>query len=246
MTSPRPSTSITLLRRHLRDRYLPTRPGHPALRARAMTLIELLVAMGLFAIVSTILLGMAVSLSTFADQTESNADVTEESRLAIERMTREFRQARSLDYARLVDAGSDITEMTISVDFDGSGAIENNAADPEILTYRWDPNSKLLTLSGNDPTGDAVTRPILAGGVTDFELRLRSSLWIYDADGDGITTWAEIDSSPVGNGNGEPDGEELEFIDLISVAITVAQNDAERTFTLQADMRNRPQETVIE
>ena len=201
------------------------------------TLVEVLVSMALFAVLGTVLLGFALGSARVADDVQAATDVTEEARLATERMTRELRQAESLSGA-VVDAGK-VVAMTLEIDFDGNGSIDTSAVDPEVLTYRWLPDQQRLTLTANNGT----TRPVLAGGVERIDIRLRSSQWIYDgADGtapDGTTTWQELDASSIGNQNGRPDGDELPFIDLVSVELVVRDGDTSRRFTVQADMRNR-------
>jgi prepilin-type N-terminal cleavage/methylation domain-containing protein len=210
------------------------------------TLIEVLVAMGLFGIVSTLLLGLVLSTANVTDDTRAAANVTEESRIATERMARELRQAASVDAVQLSTLGSSTTALTFWTDFDGDGVRDLSAADPEVLTYRWYPDTRRLTLTANDADGTAVTRPVLAGLVRNFDLQLRSSLWQYDGTmgtADGVTTWDELDAagSPVGNANGKPDGPELERIDLVSITLTVTDGGTERVFTMQADLRNREQ-----
>lgn len=201
------------------------------------TLVEVLVSMALFAVLGTVLLGFALGSARVADDVQAATDVTEEARLATERMTRELRQAESLSGA-VVDAGK-VVAMTLEIDFDGNGSIDTSAVDPEVLTYRWLPDQQRLTLTANNGT----TQPVLAGGVELVDIRLRSSQWIYDGAGptppDGTTTWQELDASSIGNGNGQPDADELALIDLVSVELVVRDGDTSRRFTVQADMRNR-------
>jgi hypothetical protein len=82
---------------------------------------------------------------------------------------------------------------------------------------------------------------VLAEIVTAFDLRLDSSHFEPDANGDGTTTWQELDAAAVagGNGNHLPDDRELRLIDLVSVAMTVRDGEASREFYLQADLRNQ-------
>ena len=217
-------------------------PGTDEPRDGGYSLVEILVAMLVFGIFSTVLLGFAISTATVTEQIRSNADVTEESRLAVERLSRELRQASAVDRVALRGvAGSGTTALTIWTDFNGNGLRDLSASDPEVLTYRWDPSNGRLTLTADDPDGTAITRPVLAEVVSDFDLQLRSSRFEADANGDGTTTWNELDASGAsgGNGNGRPDGRELEWIDLVAVAMTVTDADAERTFALQADLRNQ-------
>ncbi|MGV3561924.1 MAG: PulJ/GspJ family protein [Nocardioides sp.] len=206
-------------------------------RDQGFTMVEMLVSMALFGVLGTVLLGFSLGSARVADGVQSATDVTEEARLATERMTRELRQAEGLSGALVSDGN--VVAMTIQVDFDGSGTIDTTAVDPEVLTYRWLEDSERLTLTANND----LTRPVLAGGVELVDIRLRSSQWIYDgadaSEPDGTTTWQELDASSIGNRNGQPDAAELPFIDLVSVELVVRDGDTSRRFTVQADMRNR-------
>lgn len=210
---------------------------HTAVRDDGFTMVEMLVAMALFAVLGTVLLSFALGSARVADGVQAATDVTEEARLATERMTRELRQAEGLSGAEVIDGR--VVSMTLEVDFDGSGTIDTTAIDPEVLTYRWLEDQERLTLTANSDT----TRPVLAGGVELVDIRLRSSQWIYDgadlSEPNGTTTWQELDASSIGNGNGQPDAAELPFIDLVSVELVVRDGDTSRRFTVQADMRNR-------
>lgn len=196
------------------------------------TMIEMLVAMALFAALGTVLIGFAMGSSRVADDVRESGNVVGEARLAVERMSREFRQASELSGAQV--AGGKVVSLTVGVDFDGDGTVEDDPADPERLTYTWDASTRELTLSGGGSTVQ-----VLAGGVVAADIRLRSSAWIQDLDGDGTTTWQELDQSSIGNNNGAPDAAELPLIDLVSVELLVRDGDTERRFTVQADMRNR-------
>ncbi len=81
-----------------------------------------------------------------------------------------------------------------------------------MLTYRFLPSSRQLTLTIDDAGRQRDHTPILATNVTGFGLELRSSLWQYDRSvpRDGVVTWAELDATPgVGNQNGIADAPEL-------------------------------------
>ena len=207
---------------------------------RGFTLVELLVSMGLFAVLGSVLLGFVLSTADVTDDVSETADVTGEARLALERMNRELRQARSIEAASISD---NVVSLTFWTDFDGDDTKDTGLADPEVLTYRWDRAGGTLTLSA--PTaGTTVTRPVLAAKVASFDLRLRSSLWQYDgADGtapDGETTWQELDRAgpPVGDRDGVPDVE-LEHVDLVAVRLRLQVQGATREFVMQADLRNQ-------
>lgn len=211
----------------------------PRQRDAGVSLVEVLVGMGLFAVLGTLLLGLALSTSRVSTDTRALANVSEESRLAMERMTRELRQSSGLTAVEL--SGGSTTALTFWTDFNGNEVKDPNAADPEVLTYRWNPTTKVLSLTANDATGTAITRPVLAAHVSSFTLGLRSSKWQYDANGDGATTWQELDAAaaPVGDQDGLPDGPELANIDLLEISMTVLDGARAQTYDTRVDLRNR-------
>ena len=215
-------------------------------RDAGVSLVEVLVGIGLFALLGTLLLGLALSTGKVTSDTRAMANVSEQSRLAMERMSRELRQSSGLTDVQLPGASTTSpTALTFWTDFDGDGATDLNAADPEVLTYRWDPTTSRLTLTANDASGTAVTRPVLAAQVSRFTADLQSSKWQYDSsiDGviDGVTTWQEVDAAaaPVGNGNGRPDGQELAYLDLVQISMTVLDGARAQTYNTRVDLRNR-------
>lgn len=212
-------------------------------RDEGVSLVEVLVAMGLFGVLGTLLLGFAIGTSKVTDDTRKLSGVNEESRLAMERFTRELRQANEITgFVVPSDPATDPIALTFWTDFDGDGAEEISATDPEVLTYRWNPASNRLTLTANDPTGVATTRPVLAANVSAFDIDLFSSLWEYDDDADGMTTWQEIDAhAPVGDHDGAPDPAELELVDLVTITMTVLDGPHRQTYTTEVDLRNRNQ-----
>jgi prepilin-type N-terminal cleavage/methylation domain-containing protein len=206
------------------------------------TLVELLVAMGLFAVLGTLLLGLALSSSEVTEQTRARTGVNEESRIAMERMARELRQASAIDSVTLpgTEGAAELTSISFWTDFNGDGARTLDAADPEVLTYRWNPDTKRLTLFASD-LGPTEARPVLSANVTSFRIGLQSSRWEYDANSDGVTTWRELDQAgtPVGNANGVADMPELAYVDLVAVTMTVQDGTGSQTYSTRIDLRNR-------
>lgn len=217
----------------------PGRVAQPEAVDGGFTLVELLVAMGLFAVLCTILLGLAISSSGVADDTRRLATVGDESRLGMERMTRELREAARIEDVVLPTGGSASTRFTLWADFNANGCIDPGATDPEELTYTWDPVTQYLTLSaviGGTPHSER----LLATKVSSFELRLNSSAWQYDADHDGTTTWQEIDSSSIGDHNALSFTDaELEQIDLIGVSIRATDGSHSMSYATDVDLRNQ-------
>lgn len=214
-------------------------------RDSGMTLIEVLVAMGLFSLLGTLLLGFSLSTSRVTEDTRALTNVNEESRLAMERMARELRQANKITEVDLpVNAATDDTAVTFWIDFDGDKVPDTTAVDPEVLTYRYDPVTNRLTLTANDASGTEVTRPVLAAKVSKFDVLLKSSAWQHDANGDGSTTWQELNAAgpPVGDQDPtpvSPDGPELDHIDLVDITMTVLDGPRAQTYRTQVDMRNQ-------
>jgi prepilin-type N-terminal cleavage/methylation domain-containing protein len=207
------------------------------------TLIETLVGLSLSSVLGTLVLGAALGLRNDADALHASSDLQDGVRLATERIVRELRQAGSIDKVDLPQGAGDPTAITFWADFNGNGVRDVDASDPEVLTYRVIPGTGQLTLTVDDARGVAVTTPILATNVAAFGIDLRSSLWQYDRNGDGIVTWQELDSaSGLGNGDGKPDGRELPLLDSVIVSITVQDGAHLQTYRTQVDFRNRQQD----
>jgi prepilin-type N-terminal cleavage/methylation domain-containing protein len=208
---------------------------------QGFSMIELLVAMVLTGVLGSLLIGSALGARSVTDNARRNSELTADVRRAMERLVRELRQAGTIDEVDLPTTASAPTAITFWADFDNDGTRDLDAADPEVLTYRYLPSAGQITLTVDDADGNAVTTPVLAQNVTSFTLSLRSSQWQYDRNGDGIVDWSELDAAaaPVGNQNGKPDGAELTYIDSIVLAVSVYRNGRQQTYQTQVDFRNR-------
>lgn len=210
-------------------------------RDAGFTMIELLVGMVLTVVLGSLVMGAALSARQVTDDARLNSELTADVRRAMERLVRELRQAGTIDQIDLPANPTSATAITFWADFDNDGTRDVDAADPEVLTYRYTPASGQITLTVNDANGNAVTTPILAQNVTNFTLSLRSSQWQYDRNADGIVDWSELDlaASPVGNNNGRPDGAELSRIDSVVLAVSVYRDGRRQDYRTQVDFRNR-------
>lgn len=231
---------------------------------QGFTLVEMLVAMVVLSALGTVFLTTVMGSQKSAKATSSEQDLNEEARLALNRMARELRQADALTEVRNPDGANydstAITSVTFTADFNGDGCIDGVAnttpapvcdpaddSNPETLTYCWDPTAtvrQLYLIPGALAAGDTCQSqglPILAGQVTSFKLSYRSNEYLYDADGDGITTWTELDDAgtPVGNNDDSLDDPELDNVDSVVIELTVSSNGAHtQTYTTQVDLRN--------
>lgn len=210
-----------------------------------ISLIEVLVGIALFGVLGTLLLGFAISTSAVTKSTQAVASGGEESRLGMERLTRELRQTAKV--TRVQQLSNDKPYgLTIWADFNNNGCIDPTATDPEQLTYTWNSTSQKLTLSATIGTTD-MTERLLAAKVTSFDLQLNSSAWQYDTTPqDGVTTWQEIDTSSIGDNNPRNfTNAELEGIDLVKIEMTATDGTHQVEYSTQVDLRNQNQDSEM-
>lgn len=206
------------------------------------TLVEIMVALGIFLLLLTIVMSMSVAVNRAAVNAQQFTNMNEQARMATERLTREMRQATEIRAASLPTTPGGDTAVTFGVNFNGNDIIESAVVDPEIITYRYESAAQRLTLTANDENGNSVTRPILSEDVTGFTFDYRSSLWQYDINRDGLTTWQELDATPaIGNQNGILDAPELSRIDLVSITLTVMDGQHTQTYQTMVGLRNQSQ-----
>lgn len=214
------------------------------------TVVEMLVAIVIFGVLISILGTAAYTISKAADANRTYNDMNEEARTALNRIAREMREAQAIvavtnPYGSAATGYNPLnpTSVTFDVDFNGNGTIEPNAADPEELTYTYDPTAQRLTL-----TAAGQSAPVLAANVTAFRLTFTSRVYRLgaynlDTNGDGVISWEELDAdstSKYGNGNHQLDSLELHYIDSVTIDLTVLKGTHQQVYRTQVDLRNRP------
>ncbi len=212
-------------------------------RDEGATLVEMLVAMVLFSVLGSVLMASFLASRTAVQASRETHDLNEEARVALNRMSRELRQA---DAITAVGSPDGKTSVTLQVDFNGNGVIDASAVDPEVLTYSWDGSRILLT--ANDTTGTPVTQPILSGKVSAFELDYFSSDYRRDCQPpkDGKSNWRELDAftttcaarSTTGHTPGALDASELSEIDVVTITMRVLEGSRAQDYRTQIDLRN--------
>lgn len=281
------------------------------------SLIELMVAMAVFAVLMAILLPTVLSISRAVVAGQGRADSTEDVRSAMHRMTRDIREAPSVQLVSDPDGSS---WLQFNVDYNGDGTIQNvalhgveenldlvlahhkpghgtgvatsptttttvpqtttststtststtttsstttsttttttappsttttlPAAGAETVRYTYDADTHELYVE--TPLVSPPVKEILLTNVTDMSFEYRSSeLWL-DWNGDGTTTWEEIDQASthgatgVGNNNGVLDVE-IPDIDIVSISVTVTpEGAAPKTYTELVELRNHKSDT---
>lgn len=207
------------------------------------TIVELLVTMALFGVLTTVLFSVFQNSQTMTRTHQQNTDLNEESRLVLNRMSRELREAQTIvSVANPVGFGYDPAAevaVTFQVDFNGNGVIEPAAPDPEEITYRYKPADKRVLLQAG-----GVTSPILAANVESFKLTYASKKYECDSNSDGSVTWEELDAAPspcpeeIGNSNTALDAE-LVAVNSITIEFTVLTGGRSQEYRTQLDLRNR-------
>lgn len=207
------------------------------------TLVEMLVAMALFSVLGSVLTASFLASRDAVAVARETHDLNEEARVALNRMSRELRQASAITAVSSPDGASSIT---FEVDFNGNGVIDGSAVDPEVLTYSWDGARILLT--ANDTSGTPVTQPILSGKVSEFEIDYFSSDYRRDCatPKDGRSNWEELDAytsscaarSSTGHTSGVLDATELAEIDIITISLRVLEGSRAQDYRTQIDLRN--------
>lgn len=207
------------------------------------TLVEMLVAIVLFGVLGSVLGGSFLASRDAVKVARETHDLNEEARVALNRMSRELRQASALT---AVGGTTGSTSVTFQVDFNGNGVIDASAVDPEVLTYSWD-GSKIL-LTANNTSGTPVTQPILSGKVNAFSLDYFSNDYRQDCQTpkDGRSNWRELDAytttctarSASGQTPGALDATELALIDTVTISLRVLEGARAQDYQTQVDLRN--------
>jgi prepilin-type N-terminal cleavage/methylation domain-containing protein len=236
---------------------------------RGFTLIEFMVAMSLMVVLLTVSMTIVKIATGAVTTTQQQQNLNEEARQAINRMSRDIRQAKTVITAVNPDGAGFSTTGLVAVrftaDFDGDGCIAGvpgvgvltclayNASNPEDITYCFQPFTKQLYVIDNSAVGvTPVTtastscsggQPLLAGDVSAFKLSYRSNVYRDDLNpSDGVTTWTELDESgvPDGNNNGALDIE-LPNVDSVVLNLTMKVGGHQQQYRTQVDLRNQSQ-----
>lgn len=205
-------------------------------RQAGYTIVEVLVAISLFSVLSVGFYQVLFSQARGADSIRSSAAIGDEARLGFARMVRDTREADA------VTAASP-TSFTIRVNFNGDAYYQNPnpLGDAEILTYAFDSAAGTITLNGQ-----VLMRGVSRAGTPPQDVfQFSSNNLDYDWDGNGTTTWNELDSAGsrgitgVGDGDGVFDGPELPYITSVSFNLKLADGGRSTELLATSQMRNR-------
>ena len=206
------------------------------------SLVEVLVAMFVFALVSTGFYQVLIVQTRSLDVTRSKSRIGEEARMAFNRMVRDAREADLFSAA-----AADGTSFTIKVNYNADGLYQNPTldGDNEILTYAYDATTNKITLNGEELMSGV--KPAAGHQMFSFTSNALEYDWPVPpaTTGDGTTTWQELDEAScpargvtgVGNCNNTLDVGE--FPHLTGVVFAISDLDDRTKFFATAQLRNR-------
>lgn len=200
------------------------------------TLIEVLIAIFLFSVLSVGFYQVMFSGVRGSDTTRYVADTTDEARRGFNRMVRDTREADNL-----MSATS--TSYSIFVDYNGSG-LPPEPGLYELLRFSFDGATGRITLSALNSDNSVWQSDVLMAGVGPVGsapiFSYSSNLLQYDTNNDGVTDESEIDAAPgIGNGDGAINGPELELVSSVKYSVTTTSGDRSSSFSTEAQIRNR-------
>lgn len=199
-------------------------------REAGFTIIETLVAIALFAIVSTAFYSLLFSGARSSQQTVDIADVAQEARMGLNRMIRDTREGQLF-------SSFSPDSYNVRIDFDGDFVYENpnEDGDYENLTYRYVP------AGANDPGKILLNNQLLVEGVEPIPGRevfyYTSSDLRYDWNRDGVTTPGELDVAP-SKGYASVDSSRIDLYQNVRFAFQIGPDGEETQFVGQAQLRN--------
>ena len=200
------------------------------------TIVEVLVAISLFSVLSVGFYQVLFSQARGADSIRSGAAIGDEARLGFARMVRDTREADALTAATP-------TSFTIRVNFNGDAYYQNPnpLGDDEVITYAFDSAAGTITLNGQ-----VLMRGVgMVGTPPQDVFQFASNYLDYDWDGNGTTTWSELDSAGshgitgVGDGDGVFDGPEFPYVTSVSFNLKLSDGGRSTNLLATSQMRNR-------
>lgn len=226
-----------------------------------LSLLEILIALSIFAMVSAAFLSVMLSGARSSDATRDNVRVAEEARLGINRMVRDTREAGWIELSSTSPTATH-TSYTVKIDFNGDGAYANPAGPTvdvggnyEIVTYAYDDAGDRITLTAQGfPTETLVDGVdcVRSGGVcTSDVFSFTSNRLEYDGavDGlyDGVVSVAEINQAACGpmnvtamdSCNATLVDKELANITSVNFAFSLKTGNRSTNYFTEAQLRNR-------
>lgn len=198
-----------------------------ASREGGFTLVELLVGLAIFGLVSGGFYQVLFSARRGSQASRSVARVSEEARLGLNRIVRDTREAY-----RLVSASP--TSYRVYIDFDGDGVPSNpnSRGDYEDLTFTF--SGTQIMLNGEVLVTEVACTRKPDGSCRDVFSFISSKLE-YDWNFDGVTTYQELLDAPSKGVNLDANAETTSVL----YSLRVTAGDRASDFFAEAQMRNK-------
>lgn len=204
-----------------------TRIGRLLREDGGFTMLELMVVVLLLSLLMTVFYGFLFGGERAARDGRDWLEANQAARLALDRLSRELREA---DYLEIAEAG----RVKFGADFNSNNGITD--AESEIVTYAYDALSRELRISAGSPLVTAV----LARNVVAFTLSYFGSEPSLDSNFDGTVTGAEIEAGVTYSGDSGVSlgGEELNRISLVTFEMTVGLRNQRHRYRTSVELRN--------
>lgn len=218
------------------------------------TIIEVLVAVVLFGVMSIGFYQVMIAQARTADTTRSVSRIADEARLGFNRMIREVREADNITYV-----SPDENQFTIQVNYNGDSFY--TTTENEILTFTYSPSAETITMcsaltatacnASNTETLMAGVDQVTTEPVFSFYGNNLEYDWYGPPNGtgpaDGVVTWQEIDEASgsthnvlgVGDNDDTLDAAEYPYLTTIKFAIQGEDGSRATTFYSTVQMRNK-------
>lgn len=237
-------------------------------RDDGFTLVEVLVAISLFSILSVGFYQVMFSGVRGSDTANNIARISQEARIGFNRMIRDTREAGGHCFSGVAPTCGLVTatptSYSVEVDFNNNQVVDH--ALDEYLRYSFDAGAGTISITSLNADGSVRTGPdVLVSGVSlinaetpIFDYSSNHLEWDWKnwttangtTDPDGVTSWQEIDDPPPGvNGVGDGDTtiddlgdnnpREIFFLSEISYSFVIEAGDRTTPFRGQAALRNR-------
>lgn len=225
----------------------------PARSEDGYSMVEVLISLLIFSVVSIGFTSVMMSSARSTDVTRRNVRLSEEARLGLNRIARDVREAGWIALPGNV-ADTAYTSFTVRTDYDGNGAYANSTgpngtaeSNYEVITYAYDAAAKRITA-----TADGFPTETLIKGVeptTSPVFSFTSNRLEYDWNSDGVSTMLEVSQNACAQGgynltldtacNNTLTDKELAYLTNFALAVNVTSGTSKSEFFAEAQLRNR-------
>ena len=218
------------------------------------SLVEVIVALFIFSIISVGFISVMMSGARSADTTRKSVRVSEEARLGLNRIVRDVREASWVAFTTN-QAAAVQTSFTIKTDYNGNGVYANSAgpngtaeSNYEVVTYAYDAATKTITVTADGFPAETLIKGVEPIGATPV-FSFTSNRLELDWNGDGVTTLTEVSENACtwgGNSatldplcNTTLTDKEMAYVTNFALSAKVRSEGVASEYFAEAELRNR-------